>query len=118
MHSVREALTLAPGEHADVQGWVRTVRAHKAVSFLELSDGTSMQPLQLVLDDLRDHVSVGAAVRARGTMKDTPRGKQRVELHCSHLQVVGECDASAYPLQKKVRYACGWVVDPAVVHAT
>jgi asparaginyl-tRNA synthetase len=32
-----------------VQGWVKSVRAHKSVAFLEITDGTTSETLQAVI---------------------------------------------------------------------
>lgn len=95
------------GQSTHVSGWVRTVRNQKAFSFAEVNDGSSMAGLQIVINpdcdgyDLVAELSTGAAVSARGTLVASPGGKQAVEMHATELRLLGACDASSYPLQKK-----------------
>ena len=97
------------GQSTEISGWVRTVRNQKAFSFAEVNDGSSISGLQVVVNPDCDGyaliteggVSTGAAVTVRGTLVASPGGKQAVELHASELRVLGTCDASSYPLQKK-----------------
>ncbi|MBT6495187.1 MAG: asparagine--tRNA ligase, partial [Planctomycetaceae bacterium] len=39
-----------PEEEVEVRGWVRTIRAKPAFSFIELNDGSSLKNLQIVVD--------------------------------------------------------------------
>jgi asparaginyl-tRNA synthetase len=92
-----------------VQGWLRTRRDSKGISFLEINDGSCLSNLQLVLqaDELKNFAEIdpglntGAAVEARGLLIESPAKGQRVELKVEELTLVGPCDAETYPLQKK-----------------
>ena len=47
---IREVLTLKPPtEGLHVQGWVRTVRRGKQMTFVEVNDGSSMTSLQATI---------------------------------------------------------------------
>jgi asparaginyl-tRNA synthetase len=106
--SLREILAHeTPGARVRVQGWLRTARHGKDVSFLELSDGSSLAGLQLVVEpDLPDYAALtrrlrtGCAVVAEGTLVESPGKEQRVELRVSALECLGDV-ADDYPLQKK-----------------
>lgn len=97
------------GQSTEISGWVRTVRNQKAFSFAEVNDGSSMAGLQVVINPDCDgynlitegEVSTGAAITVQGTLVASPGGKQAVELHANQLRLLGACDASSYPLQKK-----------------
>ncbi len=91
-----------------VKGWVRTVRRQKKFSFIEVNDGSSLSGLQIIADsELPDYeatlesVTTGAAIAVSGTLKDSPAKGQSVELHAENITVIGLCDATDYPLQKK-----------------
>ncbi|MDR0325511.1 MAG: asparagine--tRNA ligase [Oscillospiraceae bacterium] len=107
MLSVKE-LYQSPEAYTEVavNGWLRTVRDMKNIAFLELSDGSTIKNVQLVADEtlpnFREAASlgVGAAVRAKGTVKLTPDAKQPFEIVLTELSVEGDCP-SDYPLQKK-----------------
>jgi asparaginyl-tRNA synthetase len=91
-----------------VHGWLRSCRSSKHVCFLAVNDGSCMASLQAVVStelagyaELLPRLTTGTAVRLQGTLVAS-RGKgQAVELHVQEVEVLGEADAQAYPLQKK-----------------
>jgi len=106
--TVREILAgKAPSGTLRVQGWLRTARHAKEVSFLELNDGSCLAGLQLVAapelanfeSDVR-RLRTGCAVVASGTLVESQGSGQRVELRVATLECVGEV-GDDYPLQKK-----------------
>ncbi len=97
----------AAGGTGRVQGWLRTVRHGKDVSFLDVSDGSCMDGLQVVANpDTKGFESVvrqlatGAAIRAVGEVVESPGKGQRLELHATEVILIGEA-GEGYPLQKK-----------------
>jgi asparaginyl-tRNA synthetase len=97
-----------PEEEVEVRGWVRTIRAKPAFSFIEFNDGSSLKNLQIVVDAAVDgyeesikQIGTGASVAATGTLKESPGKGQRIEMHAATLRVIGTADAETYPLQKK-----------------
>ena len=98
----------APGTAITAQGWVRTRRDSKGCSFVELGDGTCMKNLQVVIDAnlpgydaLLARLNTGASLEVVGSLVESPGKGQRVELKADKVDVLGDCDAEAYPLQKK-----------------
>ncbi|MCH4208416.1 MAG: asparagine--tRNA ligase [Solobacterium sp.] len=93
-------------EYVFLQGWIRTNRAGKNVSFIALNDGSYFKNAQLVYSsDLKNYAEAsswltGTAVSATGIYKATPDAKQPFEIQVTELNLEGACDAS-YPLQKK-----------------
>ena len=95
------------GGSARVRGWVKTARHSKGVSFLEVSDGSCFDGLQVVVapelpnfeDEVR-RVGTGFAVEVEGELVDSPGKGQRFELQAARLVVVG-ATGKDYPLQKK-----------------
>lgn len=110
MHiTIKEALK---GSHKDqeisVQGWVRTTRAQKSFAFVEVSDGTCLANLQLILNsDLPsylatvDNLTIGSSIEAKGKLVANPNKPNVMELQVESLTIVGSSSAEAYPLQKK-----------------
>ena len=106
--SIRQILAReAAGAEARVRGWVRTARHSKGVSFLEVSDGSCLAGLQVVVDPALPNfesevraMRTGCAVAAVGTVMASPGKGQRFELHASEIELVGGVDDD-YPLQKK-----------------
>jgi asparaginyl-tRNA synthetase len=95
------------GGRAIVEGWLRTVRHGKEVSFLDVNDGSCMDGLQVVagpdaegFETIVRKLSTGCAIRAEGELVDSPGKGQRFELHASAVELVGDV-GDDYPLQKK-----------------
>jgi asparaginyl-tRNA synthetase len=94
-------------EYVQLQGWIRTNRAGKNVSFIALNDGTYFQNAQIVYsaDALANYNDVsrfltGTAISVIGKYVLTPDAKQPFEIQASEINLEGACDGS-YPLQKK-----------------
>lgn len=105
--AVKQALAAAqPEQSICVNGWVRSVRRGKEVSFAALNDGSCFDSLQIVMSpDLPDYekvsrVGTGACLSVRGDLVESPASGQSWELQATAVTVVGEADES-YPLQKK-----------------
>ncbi|NEO32384.1 MAG: asparagine--tRNA ligase [Symploca sp. SIO3C6] len=97
-----------PDESVTIQGWVRTKRALKDFSFMEVNDGSFMENLQVILNpDLPDYENIlkqlntGASVEVNGILSPSPGKGQRIELKASQVKVYGEANPETYPLQKK-----------------
>ena len=94
-------------EYVQLQGWIRTNRSGKNVSFIALNDGTYYQNAQIVYssDVLSNYEEVsryltGTAIGVVGKFIATPGAKQPFEIQTTEINLEGACDAS-YPLQKK-----------------
>ena len=87
-----------------VCGWVRTVREGKAFGFIELNDGTSFRPVQIVYPNderkLGKGLTTGCAIVVDGELVLTPDAPQPFEIHANAIMIEGECPPD-YPMQKK-----------------
>lgn len=97
-----------PGDSIKVQGWVRTKRELKEFAFLEVNDGSSLQGLQVVVNqDLPEYeqtlkrLNTGSSVSIEGELVASQGKNQRIELIANAVQVWGTADLETYPLQKK-----------------
>lgn len=103
---IHDVLRMAPGCAVKVRGWVKTRRDSKGVHFAQVSDGSCMTDLQVVIDDgllPEEHlaqVTTGACVEVEGELVESPGAGQAVELRARDLRVLGPA-GPAYPLQKK-----------------
>ncbi|MDA3938790.1 MAG: asparagine--tRNA ligase [Spirochaetia bacterium] len=100
--------TEAEDQEITVEGWIRTKRDSKNLCFFELSDGSSLKNLQIIIDkekyDLSkeiDRLSTGASAVITGTLVKSPGKNQSVELQGQSIEVIGEASPETYPLQKK-----------------
>ncbi len=91
----------------EVCGWVRTRRDSKGFSFVEINDGSCLQNLQLVIDHTRldknqlKKITLGSSIKAVGDLVLSIGSKQKWELQCKKVYLLGEADPEKYPLQKK-----------------
>uniref|UniRef100_A0A9L0JE62 asparagine--tRNA ligase n=1 Tax=Equus asinus TaxID=9793 RepID=A0A9L0JE62_EQUAS len=106
--SVRDALGAqnTSGERVKVQGWIRSVRSQKEVLFLHINDGSSLESLQVVADSSFDskELAFGSSVEVQGQLVKSPSKRQNVELKAEKIEVVGNCDAKAFPFKYKERH--------------
>ncbi|PKB78440.1 MAG: asparagine--tRNA ligase [SAR202 cluster bacterium Io17-Chloro-G9] len=90
-----------------VQGWIKTRRSSKTVAFLQVSDGSTLRDLQVVVDEtlsdynLVDSLTTGCSVSLEGTLVDSQGRGQKYEVQASKLDIIGLADPATYPLQKK-----------------
>ncbi|HAA22544.1 MAG TPA: asparagine--tRNA ligase, partial [Cytophagales bacterium] len=110
------------GQSVLAQGWVRTVRSSKNVSFIALNDGSTLNNLQVVADaeqfseeDLAK-VATGACISVEGELIASQGSGQKVELKATTLEVLGEADPGKYPLQPK-RHSLEFLRDIAHLRA-
>ena len=104
---VIDALKLkGEGQAVTVSGWVRTHRSSKAVDFIALNDGSTINNIQVVVDpasvdaDLLKQITTGSCISATGSLVESPASGQAVELQCKEITLYGTCP-SDYPMQKK-----------------
>ena len=95
------------GDDVLVQGWVKTRRSSKAVSFVQISDGSTLTDIQVVADaslpnfQAVEALTTGCSVSVVGTLVDSPGKGQKYEIHAKSIEIVGESGPDTYPLQKK-----------------
>ncbi len=105
--SIRHLLAGAvEGAPVRASGWVRTARFSKNVSFVHLFDGSSAATVQVVLPpDLAaawsSRLTTGASVVVDGVWAPSQGGGQTWEIVATAAEVLGDCDATSYPIQKK-----------------
>ncbi|MCS7296816.1 MAG: asparagine--tRNA ligase [Bacteroidia bacterium] len=109
MPSIAEIYASPPiGQLLKVEGWIRTRRTTRTVSFVELQDGSTLKALQLVLshekislDRIEATLHTGASIAVWGILRSTPDRPQPFEIEVEDFILYGEADPTTYPLQKK-----------------
>ena len=90
-----------------VQGWVKTRRSSKSVSFIQVGDGSTLRDIQVVADESLpnfqeiDALTTGCSVSIVGALVESPAKGQRYEIQAKSIDVIGNADPDTYPLQKK-----------------
>ena len=89
-----------------LEGWIRNHRKQKEFGFIDFSDGTCFDHVQVVYDDkLNDFEEiqkyhVGAAIRVNGVVVKSPAKGQLFELQATSVELLGDCPED-YPIQPK-----------------
>jgi asparaginyl-tRNA synthetase len=95
------------GQAVTVCGWVRSRRESKGFAFVVVNDGSTQETLQLVVPGASPAFNevpacdTGAALRAKGVLKESPGRGQRFEVEVSEIEIFGGSAPDRYPLQKK-----------------
>jgi len=96
------------GKKVILNGWIRTVRDQKSFAFIEINDGSTLANLQVIADaniqgyeESIKKLATGASISVSGHLVESPGKNQALELRAEEIRVIGECDPTKYPLQKK-----------------
>ena len=97
----------SPMGEALVQGWVKTRRSSRAVSFVQVNDGSTLRDLQVVIGEdspayaLVNELSTGCSVSVVGEVVESQGKGQQFEIQAREIELLGTADPETYPLQKK-----------------
>ena len=89
-----------------IQGWIRNHRKQKEFGFIDFSDGTCFNHIQVVYDDKLDDFDdiqkyhVGSAIEVLGKVVESPKEGQAFEIQASKITLLGDCPED-YPIQPK-----------------
>jgi asparaginyl-tRNA synthetase len=95
------------GADVNIKGWVRTRRGNKNVSFVALNDGSTINNIQIVVDNEKfgdeylKPVTTGACISVTGKLVESMGQGQHVEIQAAEIEIYGTADPETYPLQKK-----------------
>lgn len=90
-----------------VNGWVKTCRSSKSVSFISINDGSTIQNLQIVAEsinfdsDFLKKITTGASLLVSGELVQSKGGGQKCEVLANSITILGEALSKDYPLQPK-----------------
>ncbi len=106
---IKEILALeGDGRQVTIEGWIRTKRDSKEVSFIAVNDGSCMGNLQVVLtksfpgfEVLEPQLVNGSSITVKGKLVASQGAGQSVEVVPCEITVHGGADPAEYPLQKK-----------------
>ena len=94
------------GKNITVQGWIRNHRKQAHFGFIDLSDGTCFEHLQVIYDDKLDNfediakLKIGSAVTVDGILQESPKEGQKFELILKKIKLEGDC-SDDFPIQPK-----------------
>ncbi|WP_417875755.1 asparagine--tRNA ligase [Aedoeadaptatus pacaensis] len=89
-----------------LEGWIKTSRDSKNFGFIQLSDGSGFDGIQVVYEAERENFKeiakypIYSSIRVEGELVESPGAKQPIEVHAKKItpEHLAESD---YPLQKK-----------------
>ncbi|MEA1969543.1 MAG: asparagine--tRNA ligase [Thermodesulfobacteriota bacterium] len=96
----------SPEKKVNVKGWVRTKRASKEFSFLELNDGSCLKNIQIIaareLENYKEieKLTTGSALSIEGKLTESPGKGQNWEIQATKVEIISIAPEE-YPLQKK-----------------
>ena len=106
--TIKSILSLGePSGEVLVQGWVKTRRSSRAVSFLQVNDGSTLRDLQVVVGEdseayeIASSLTTGCSVSVLGRVVESQGKGQRYEIQAQEVRLLGDADPDSYPLQKK-----------------
>ncbi len=86
-------------------GWIRNHRDQKTFGFIDFSDGTCQEHLQVVYDEKLSNFNeikkllVGCAISVTGKIVES-KGNQDIEMQANKIELLGDCPED-YPIQPK-----------------
>lgn len=94
------------GKEVVVDGWVRNHRKQKEFGFIDFSDGTCFEHLQVVYDnslstfDEISKIKNGSSIEVKGTIVKSEGKGQNIDLKVISIELLGDCP-DEYPMQPK-----------------
>lgn len=94
------------GQDFEIQGWVQNNRGNGKIKFLALTDGSTVDTLQLVIksENIKrfnlDKINLGSSIKVKGKLLLTPTAPQPIELAVDDLILINNTDED-FPIQKK-----------------
>ena len=94
------------GQDLVLEGWVKTSRDSKNFGFIQLSDGSGFDGIQVVYEaELENFKEIAkypiySSIRVEGELVESPGAKQPIEVHAKKITAEHLAE-SDYPLQKK-----------------
>ncbi|MDD3721297.1 MAG: asparagine--tRNA ligase [Lutibacter sp.] len=91
-------------QEVNLKGWVRTFRANR---FIALSDGSTINAIQCVVDfentdeSILKRITTGAAIALKGILVESLGKGQNVEIKVSKIEILGDSNPEEYPIQPK-----------------
>ena len=90
-----------------VNGWVRTKRGSKNVTFISLNDGSTINNIQIVAEgkkfseEFLKEITTGSSINVEGSLVSSKGAGQVAEILAAKIAILGIADVDEYPLQPK-----------------
>ncbi|MBE8727250.1 asparagine--tRNA ligase [Flavobacterium hungaricum] len=93
-------------QEVNAKGWVRTFRNNQ---FIALNDGSTINNIQCVVDfentpeETLKRITTSTSISVTGTLVESKGAGQKYEIQVSKIEILGDSDAEAYPIQLRNR---------------
>ncbi|KAF6209948.1 hypothetical protein GE061_015703 [Apolygus lucorum] len=97
-------------KNVSIKGWISALRKMKDNVFVDVVDGSSSRPLQVVLlkNNVPEALQYGCSVKVKGDLVQNVNSQ--IEMQNSDLEVIGKCDlAEGFPFAPKKKYNMDYV---------
>ena len=97
-----------------LNGWIESMRiqGNNSLAFIKLNDGSCLESIQIVinkdnfkeekdLDNIFKRGTKGVSIYVEGLVKESPASGQLTEIEANKIKVLGDTNASEYPIAKK-----------------
>jgi len=94
-------------QNITINGWVRTKRGSKNISFIALNDGSTIKNIQVVAEGLKfseeiiKQITTGSCIRVEGRLVSSKGSGQNAEILADKIKILGFANSDEYPLQPK-----------------
>lgn len=98
------------GSRINLKGWVKAIRKMKGNNFLDVSDGSSFQSMQVVVPKSLspENLTYGCSVEIEGTLDQYAKGQ--LEVKADSINILGPCIVSdGYPFQPRKSHDSDYV---------
>ena len=86
-----------------VKGWVRNKRGSKQTSFISINDGSTINSLQVVAEEIViteetiKNITIGSSICVEGKIVKSIGSEQSFEILANKIDVLGPADPKEYP---------------------
>ena len=95
-------------DHITISGWLKSKRDSKSISFLDLTDGSNIEGIQIIAEESLNNyspeitnLSTGCSLEVTGLLQESMGKGQDYEIKATKITILGLAPAQEYPLQKK-----------------
>ncbi|GAA5910850.1 uncharacterized protein JCM6883_000335 [Sporobolomyces salmoneus] len=97
--SLHHPSTSSTPSRVSLNGWIRSIRKQKNISFAVISDGTKVDGVQVVLPKgLEKGLTVGCSASLEGEWVESPKQGSGKEFKVQEISWIGESDAETFPI--------------------
>ncbi|CAH1140392.1 unnamed protein product [Phyllotreta striolata] len=98
------------GDKINAKGWIRSLRKQKENVFIDISDGSTNQKLQIIVGSklVPKNLTTGASISTSGVVQLSPKGQK--EINAQEISIYGDCIVTdGYPFAPRKEYTSEYI---------